>query len=325
MKVAIVGASGLVGRTLLKLLFEQNLPVNDLYLFCGDNSDKKTVEIYGNVFTFHKLTESEIISNSFDIVFFATSAEVSKKYAPMFIKRGACVIDNSSYFRPLKDVPLVSAYVNLNNVLKKSGLIANPNCSTLILVPVLNALKPFGLKRVIVTTYQAVSGAGKKGISDLNNGMKNIPPVYFEKPIFGNCIPKIGAFYKSGYCDEEIKIINESKKILDLPRLKITATTVRVPIFNCHSEAINIELNQNISESEVIRALKGQEGIVYIGDDDYPTATFCDGKNYVYVGRVRRDNSNENAFWIWAVSDNLRVGAALNAVLITKKLIGYDF
>ncbi len=319
MNVAIVGASGLVGRTLTKLLFEQNIPINNLYLFCGDNSDKKTVEIRGRTFTFHRLTERQIVNNTFDIAFFATSAEISKKYVPMFIKKGVCVIDNSSFFRLIKGVPLVSAYVNLNNVSKKCDLIANPNCSTLMLVPILNALKPFGLKRVIVTTYQAVSGAGKKGICDLNNGMKNIPPIHFEKQIFGNCIPKIGTLYQSGYCDEEIKIIDESQKILDLPHLKITATTVRVPIFNCHSEAVNVELCQNVPYRDVINALQGQDGIVYM-NDDYPTAAFCDGKNHIYVGRVRRDNSNEKAFWFWAVSDNLRVGAALNAVLIAKKL-----
>lgn len=317
MNVAVIGASGLVGRKILQVLFERRFLIDNLYLFGGENSDGSVVDAFNKSYVVNKLTKNAIQNNKIDLAFFAVSADVSKKYAPAFLENGAFVIDNSSCFRLNSDVPLVVPSVNGSVLFVKNRLIANPNCSTIMLAPVLKALEDFGLKRVTVSTYQAVSGAGKAGERDLYSGIDGQKPTVFSKPIFSNCIPKIGDFDENGYCEEELKIINESKKILDNYRLEISATAVRVPVFNCHAQSISVELNKEFSLDEVIHAFNSSPDIA-VSKDGYPTQAEADGTDLIYVGRIRKDLSTKNGLLLWSVSDNLRTGAATNAVKIAE-------
>ena len=250
---------------------------------------------------------------------------MSRKYAPIASSKGCVVIDNSSVFRMDPQVPLVVPEVNPEKIFENKGIIANPNCSTIQAVVPLKPLDDkYGIKRIVYSTYQAVSGAGRQGILDLENGIKGEPPKKFPHPIFNNCLPHIDVFMDDGYTKEEHKMINETRKILNKPNLPITATTVRVPVKNCHSESINIEFVKNFELFEVKQLLQNFPGVIVVDDiskNSYPLATDADGKDNVFVGRIRRDFSVRSGLNMWVVADNLRKGAASNAVQILEKLI----
>lgn len=261
----------------------------------------------------------------FDIAIFSAGSATAKKFAPIAVSKGCVVIDNSSAFRMDEKVPLVVPEVNMKDAFFNNGIISNPNCSTIQAVVCLAPLdKKYKIKRIVYSTYQAVSGAGKAGIDDLENGTNGIAPKKFPHPIFNNCIPHIDYFLDNNYTKEEIKMIEESKKILHREDIQITATCVRVPVINCHSESINIEFYNNFNLDDVRKILSSSPGIELQDnpkEDFYPLATECSGKNDVFVGRIRRDFSVENGLNLWVVSDNIRKGAATNAVQIMEVLI----
>lgn len=323
-KVAIVGATGLVGRTTLKVLEEKNFNNIDFVLFSSTKSAGSKIDFLGETYTVQELTEQSFDSK-FDFAIFVAGGDVSKHFAPIAAKTGCIVIDNSSVFRMDKNVPLVVPEVNPEDIKKNNGIIANPNCSTIQAVIPLKPLDDkYKIKRIVYSTYQAVSGAGREGIEDLDNGILGKPPKKFPHPIFNNCIPHIDVFLDDGYTKEEHKMINETRKILNRPDLPITATTVRVPVRNCHSESINIEFEKEFDLYDIRQLLQNFPGIILVDDIEknfYPLATKADGNDEVFVGRIRRDFSIKNGLNIWVVADNLRKGAASNAVQILEKLI----
>ena len=323
-KVAIVGSTGLVGRTVLKVLEEKNFLNCTYTLFSSKKSAGTKVQFLGQNYIIQELTENSFNYN-FDYAIFCVGGSVSEKFAPIAVSSGCTVIDNSSVFRLDKDVPLVVPEVNPEKILENKGIIANPNCSTIQAVVALKPLDDkYKIKRIVYSTYQAVSGAGKAGIEDLENGAKGISPQKFPHPIYNNCLPQIDVFMADGYTKEEYKMINETRKILNKPYLPITATCVRVPVKNCHSESINIEFKTNFDIYDIKMLLQNSPGIILVDDiekDYYPLATKADGYDDVFVGRIRRDFSVPYGINLWVVSDNLRKGAASNAVQILEKLI----
>ena len=323
-KLAIVGATGLVGRTALKVLEEKNLPNFEYTLFCSKKSAGSKLSFFGKEYIAKELTETSF-DEGFDFAIFSAGGETSKKYAPIAASKGCIVVDNSSAFRMDEDVPLVVPEVNPEKIFENHGIIANPNCSTIQAVVPLKPLDDkYKIKRIVYSTYQAVSGAGRQGIEDLENGIKGISPSKFPHPIYNNCLPHIDVFLDDGYTKEEHKMINETRKILGKPDLKITATTVRVPVVNSHSESINIEFENEFDIKDVIDLLKNSKGIIVLDDPKnniYPLATNASGHDEVFVGRIRRDYSIENGLNLWVVADNIRKGAASNAIQIIEKLI----
>ena len=271
----------------------------------------------------------ELDENSFDVGFdfavFSAGSDTAKKFAPIAASNGCIVVDNSSAFRMDFDVPLVVPEVNPEDIFTHHGIIANPNCSTIQAVV---ALKPldvkYKIKRIVYSTYQAVSGAGQKGVDDLENTLNGLEPKKFPYSIANNCLPHIDVFNEDGYTKEEIKMINETRKILHRPDLKITATTVRVPVINSHSESINIEFENDFDLDELKNLLKNSPGIVLqddIKNNIYPLATLATGSDDVFVGRIRRDDSVPFGINMWVVADNIRKGAASNAIQIVEKLM----
>ncbi len=323
-KLAVVGATGLVGQTALKVLEEKKLPISEYVFFASSKSKGKTIQFMGKDYVVRELTENSF-DEGFDFAIFSAGGETSKKYSPIAASKGCIVVDNSSAFRMDKDVPLVVPEVNASEISKNHGIIANPNCSTIQAVVPLKVLDDkYKIKRIVYSTYQAVSGAGWKGITDLNNTMKGLAPSKFPYPIFNNCLPQIDVFLDNGYTKEEEKMINETRKILGNEDLNITATTVRVPVMNCHSESINIEFENSFELDEVFDLLKNSPGIIVMDDiknSVYPLATIASGHNEVYVGRIRRDFSIKNGLNLWVVADNVRKGAATNAIQIVEELI----
>ena len=323
---ALVGAIGMVGRTFLKVLEERNLPVEELYLFASSRSAGKKINFLGKEYVVEELTENSF-DRGIDIALFSAGGGTSLKYAPIAAEKGCVVIDNSSAWRMDPNVPLVVPEVNPEDIKWHNGIIANPNCSTIQAVVALKPLHDkYGLKRVVYSTYQAVSGAGMGGYNDLLNGLKGESPKKFCHPIAGNCIPHIDVFTENGYTKEEVKMIEETRKILGLPNLRVTATTVRVPVFHGHSESINIEFEKPFDLDELKNVLKNADGIV-VQDDPannlYPMPIAAEGKDEVFVGRIRRDDSVESGVNIWVVADNVRKGAATNTVQIAQKYIEY--
>ncbi len=325
-KVAIVGATGLVGRTVLKVLEEKDYFPASYTLFSSSKSANSKIEFQGTTYIIQELKETSF-TNGFDYAIFCAGGEVSKKFIPIAVKYGCIVVDNSSVYRMDPTVPLVVPEVNPEAIFKHNGIIANPNCSTIQAVVPLKPLDDkYHIKRIVYSTYQAVSGAGRAGIQDLENGANGFEPQKFPYPIFNNCIPHIDVFLDDGYTKEEHKMINETRKILDKPDLPITATAVRVPVLNCHSESINIEFEDNIDLYDIKILLQNSPGILVIDDIEknyYPLATKANGNNDVFVGRIRRDFSVKNGINLWVVADNLRKGAATNAVQILEKLIEF--
>ncbi len=324
--VAVVGATGMVGRTFLKVLEELKLPVENYYLMASKRSAGTTVEFMGKDYVIEELTENSF-DKDIDIALFSAGGSTSEKFAPIAASKGVVVIDNSSAWRMDPEVPLVVPEVNPEDILKHKGIIANPNCST---IQAMVAMKPlhdkYTIKRVVYSTYQAVSGAGMAGWKDLEDGLKGEAPKKFPHPIANNCLPHIDVFLPNGYTKEEMKMVNETRKILGDDKMRITATTVRVPVFNSHSESINLEFEKQFDLNELKEVLKNAPGIVVQDDPEnnvYPLAENATGTNETYVGRIRRDESVESGVNLWVVADNIRKGAAANAVQIAQKLISY--
>ncbi len=323
--LAVVGATGVVGTTFLKVLEERDFPFENLYIMASAKSAGKTVTFKGKDYIVEELNEHSF-DKDIDIALFSAGGSVSAKFAPIAAEHGVTVVDNSSQWRMDPSVPLVVPEVNPGDVEWNKGIIANPNCSTIQAMVVLKPIyDKYGIKRVIYSTYQAVSGSGVKGISDLKNGMEgNDTTNAYPHPICGNCLPHIDVFIDNGYTKEEMKMINETKKILGDENIKVTATTVRVPVFDSHSESINIETEKPF-EIEDIRDLMASSPGVILQDDPannvYPLARSAAGTDPVYVGRIRRDDTVENGINLWCVADNIRKGAATNTVQIAELLI----
>jgi len=347
MKLAIVGATGLVGRTVLKVLEEKNLPFDTYTFFASQRSAGTQITFQNKLYTIELLEETSF-NQGFDYAIFCAGGSTSKKFAPIAASKGCTVVDNSSAFRMDPTVPLVVPQVNPHALKKHHNIIANPNCSTIQAVVALKPLEDhYGIKRIIYSTYQAVSGAGRNGVADLEQGIqhfsqKDLPEAYttsaqipkeatytqtkFPYPIFNNCLPHIDVFLENGYTKEEEKMIQETRKILERPDLPVTATTVRVPVMNSHSESINVELQKDFSLPELKQHLKNAPGLTLLDDPTanpplYPIATLASGQDSVFVGRLRRDQSVPNGLHLWVVADNIRKGAASNAVEIVEYML----
>ena len=324
LKLAIVGATGLVGMSVIKVLEEKKLPIKSYYLFASAKSAGKKISILGKEYIVEELTENSFDSG-FDYAIFSAGGEISKKYAPIAVQKGCIVVDNSSTFRMDTNVPLVVPEVNFEDCYSHNGIIANPNCSTIQAMLPLKALDDkYRIKRIVYSTYQAVSGAGKNALDDLENIDNSKPLKKFPHQIYNNCLPHIDIFLDNGYTKEEMKMINETRKILHRPDLKITATTVRVPVSNSHSESINVEFEKQYDLQDLIKILKDFPNIIVQDDTKnniYPMPINATGHDEVFVGRIRRDESVESGVNLWVVADNIRKGAASNAVQIIEKLI----
>lgn len=323
-KVAIVGATGMVGRKFLQVLEEENFPVDELYLFASARSKGKKLKYKNKEYEVEELTEHSF-DRGIDIALFSAGASVSLKYSPIAASKGCTVVDNSSAWRMDDNVPLVVPEVNPEDIKWNKGIIANPNCSTIQAVVPLKPLDTlFNIKRIVYSTYQAVSGAGMGGYNDLVNGIKGEAPKKFPHPIAYNILPHIDVFLDNGYTKEEMKMVNETRKILHHKDIRITATTARVPVFYSHAESINIEFEKSFKMDEIFSALKSAKGVVVMDDpkhDVYPMPILAEGKNDVFVGRIRRDESIDSGINIWVVADNIRKGAAANAVQIAELLV----
>ncbi|MGI6736554.1 MAG: aspartate-semialdehyde dehydrogenase [Anaerovoracaceae bacterium] len=327
--LAIVGATGVVGRTFLKVLEEKDFPFDNLYIMASARSAGSTITFKGKDYVVEELTEHSF-DKPIDIALFSAGGKVSEKFAPIAAAHGVTVVDNSSQWRMDPDVPLVVPEVNPDDVKKtKKGIIANPNCSTIQAMLPLKALHDkYKIKRVVYSTYQAVSGSGVKGINDLKNGLAgNDTCEAYPHPIAGNCLPHIDVFLDNGYTKEEMKMINETHKILGDDSIAVTATTVRVPVFDSHSESINIEFEKDFDLDELRQTLADFPGII-VKDDPannvYPLARDAAGTDEVYVGRIRRDFSVPSGVNLWCVADNIRKGAATNTVQIAEELLEED-
>ena len=326
-KLALVGATGLVGRTAIKVLEEFDLPLSEITFFASSRSAGHKLTFKGKEYTVKELTENSF-DDGFDFAIFSAGGDIAKHFAPIASQKGCTVVDNSSAFRMDKNVPLVVPEVNSEELKKHNGIIANPNCSTIQAVVPLKVLDDkYKIKRIVYSTYQAVSGAGQKGVLDLENGLKGEAPKKFPYQIVNNCLPHIDVFLDNGYTKEEMKMVNETRKILNKPDLKVTATAVRVPVINSHSESINVEFEQDFELKDLVNTLKNSKGIVVVDNPEkntYPLATQASGHNEVFVGRIRRDESVPYGINFWDVADNIRKGAATNAVQIVQKLIEMD-
>ena len=325
--VAVVGATGMVGGKFLEVLTERQLPVDNYYLFASAKSAGKKIDFMGKEHTVIELTKENVtaLKGKVDFALFSAGAGVSKEFAPIFAEIGAIVVDNSSQWRMHDDVPLVVPEVNPEDVKWNHGIIANPNCSTIQAVV---ALKPlydkFGIKRIVYSTYQAVSGAGVAGYNDLKDGINGAAPKKFPRPIAFNMLPHIDVFMEDGYTKQEWKMIVETRKILHDESLRVTATTVRVPVFYGHSESINVEFCKKCEKQDVVNALENFPGIVVMDDvknNVYPTPLDAENHDEVFVGRIRMDESVDSGANLWVVADNIRKGAATNAVQIVELLI----
>lgn len=324
--VAIAGATGLVGSEMLNVLNERRFHYREIRLLASQDSVGEVYRAGEGEVEVTLLNEGAF--EGVDLALFATSAELSSRFVPCAVSAGAVAIDNSSHYRMQAGVPLVVPEVNLSAITQQDRIIANPNCSTIQLVPVLKAIhERAGLKRVIVSTYQSVSGAGKAALDELWGQLlsvfnqRPISTEVFPHQIAFNVIPQIDVMMDDGYCREERKIIDESRKILGLPDLRITATTVRIPVMYSHSESVNVETERSASVIELAEAIGAVPGVsVYHEWDHYPLPLDVAGTDEVHVGRIRRDESVPHGFNLWIVADNVRKGAALNAVQIAEGL-----
>ena len=324
--IAVVGATGVVGSTFLKVLEERDFPFENIYLMASAKSAGKKITFKGKEYTVEELTEHSF-DKPIDIALFSAGGGTSAEFAPIAAQHGTTVVDNSSQWRMDKDVPLVVPEVNPEDIATNKGIIANPNCSTIQAVVALKPLQDkYGIKRVVYSTYQAVAGSGLKGINDLKNGIEgNDEPLQaYAHQIAYNCLPHIDVFLENGYSKEEMKMVNETHKILHDDNIGVTATTVRVPVYYGHSESINIELEKPFELEDIFELFRNAPGIVLQDDLEnnvYPLATEAAGTDPVYVGRIRRDFSVENGINLWCVADNVRKGAATNAIQIAEKLL----
>jgi aspartate-semialdehyde dehydrogenase len=323
--VAVVGATGLVGTTFLQVLEEYDFPINNLKLLASARSAGNKVLFKGIEYTVEELTEESF--KNVELALFSAGGDVSKKYAPIAVSAGARVIDNSSAWRNDPEIPLIVPEVNLEDY-TLNKLIANPNCSTIQAIIPLKALDDkYGLKRVVYSTYQAVSGSGMKGKNDLINTLNGAEPQFYPHNISQTCIPEIDVFLDNGYTKEEMKMVNETRKMLHKPDLPISATCVRVPVLNSHSVSVMCELENEFDLEEVKNTLANYPGIKLADDPKnhvYPTSTLANGTDLVYVGRIRRDLSCQNGLMLYCAADNIRKGAASNAVQIALALAKND-
>ena len=328
-RIAILGATGVVGREITKITKELDVEYESIKFLSSAKSAGTKLEFKGQEYTVQEAKPE--VFDDVDIVMASAGGSTSKLFAPEIVKRGGMIIDNSSAFRMEKDVPLVIAGVNDEDLRWHKGIVANPNCSTSQLMLVLEPLKEFGIKRLIVSTYQAVSGAGLAAINELKEDTvanlegKTFENKCFKKPISFNVIPQIDVFCENGYTKEEMKVVNETRKILHLSEdVKISCTAARVPVFNGHSEAVDIEFGVNVTPEKVREILTDAYGVKVIDNPDnfeYPTTRNASGVDPVFVGRIRKNLAFENGISLWCVADNLRIGAALNTVRICKKVI----
>ncbi|MCD7974907.1 MAG: aspartate-semialdehyde dehydrogenase [Phascolarctobacterium sp.] len=333
--VAILGATGAVGGEFLKLIEERNFPFAELRLLASKRSAGKKIDFIGKTYTVQEAKKDSF--EGIDIALFA-GGSISKEFAPYAVEAGAVVIDNSSAFRMDLEVPLIVPEVNPQAILKHKGIIANPNCSTIIMVMALKPLYDLArIKRVVVSTYQAVSGAGKEGIDELTDQVKAqaegkemianiLPTTSMEKhyPIAFNLIPQIDIFLDNLYSKEEMKMVNETQKIMEDYDMRITATTIRVPVYRSHSESVNVEFEHDLNLEDMKKALSAFPGVIVQDNPKkqiYPMPLYTSEKNNVYVGRLRRDGSNPNTFNMWVVGDQIRKGAALNTLQIAETMI----
>ena len=316
--IAILGATGLVGRTMLKVLEDRNFPINNLKLLASEKSAGQKITFRDIEYIVEAVNENSF--DDIDIALFSAGGSTSKHWAPIAADKGCIVIDNSSAWRMVEDVPLVVPEVNPDVVKNYKGIIANPNCSTIQLVVVLNEIeKNFGLERVICSTYQSISGAGQKGVDKLMNEINGIENNDKYKIAFNTLFHDITD--ENGFTEEEIKMINEPRKIMGIPDLKLSMTCVRLPILGGHGESVNIQTKKSTSTEEIREILAKNSSIVVIDnplEQEYPTPLFSSDKDEVFVGRIRKDETMENGFYLWIVSDNLRKGAATNAVQIAE-------
>ena len=327
-RIAILGATGVVGREITKISEELNVEYESIRFFSSKKSAGSRITFKGQEYTVEEAVPDAF--ENVDIVMASAGGSTSKMFAPEIVKRGGMIIDNSSAFRMEKDVPLVIAGVNDEDLKWHKGIVANPNCSTSQLMLVLEPLKKFGIKRLIVSTYQSVSGAGLAAMNELRDDTrarlegKEFENVCFKKPISFNIIPQIDVFCENGYTKEEMKVVNETRKILHLDEsTKISCTAARVPVFRGHSEAVDIEFGVNVKPEEVREILQTAYGVTVIDNPDnfeYPTTRDADGVDPVFVGRIRKNLAFDNGISLWCVADNLRIGAALNTVRICKKV-----
>ena len=328
-RVAVVGATGAVGREMVEILEERKFPVDRLRLLASERSKGEGISYLGRELEVEVLTDASLAG--LDFALFSAGADVSRRFAPVAVKQGAIVIDNSSAFRMEPGVPLVVPEVNPDALTRHQGLIANPNCSTIQMVV---ALKPLHdavrIRRIVVTTFQSVSGTGKEAMEELLAqsrailGFQEVEQKVYPHQIAFNCLPHIDDFTDDGDSKEELKMVNETRKILDDQTIRITATTVRVPVFRGHSESVNIETERPLSANEARAILSEAPGVTVMDDPKravYPLALDAAGRDAVYVGRIREDHSVEHGLNLWIVSDNLRKGAALNAIQIAEELI----
>jgi aspartate-semialdehyde dehydrogenase len=321
LNLAIVGATGMVGRQMIKELDLYHIPIQNLYLFASEKSEGLTIDFRGKPVIVRTLNVDST-KIELDYALFSAGSTISKIYAPLFAKNKTIVIDNSSFFRTNQSVPLVVPEINPHQLKKHSNIIANPNCSTIIaLLPIFPIFKTYGIKRVIYSTYQAVSGSGQKGVSDLNDGLLGKTPNYYPKQIAHNIIPIIDELLLNGNTKEEEKMIFETKKILENESILVSATCVRVPVFNGHSVSINLECKKDIDFDHIKSMLEKQEGIILMDEKSIPTPLDVSGKDVVYVGRLRIDQSLKNTINFFVTGDNIRKGAAANAVQILIKLM----
>src|SRR4030043_1078582 len=327
--VGVVGAAGAVGREMVRTLEERDFPVEKIHFFASERSEGKPIEFRDKNISVEILKENSF--EGIDIALFSAGAERSKIWAPVAVRSGCVVIDNSSQWRMDPEVPLVVPEVNSDDLNWHKGIIANPNCSTIQMVVVLKPIHDAArIKRVVVTTYQAVSGTGKRAIKELETqvlaiyGNKEIEKSVYPHQIAFNCLPHIDVFFDNGYTKEEMKMVNETKKIMEDNSIGVTATTVRVPVFYGHSESVNIETEKKLKSDEVRKILSKAPGVVVVDNPkkfEYPLAIHAAGKDETFVGRIREDESIPNGINVWIVADNIRKGAALNAVQIAEILI----
>ena len=328
LRVAVVGATGSVGREILSILDERKFPVDEIFALASSKSKGNTVGFGKKEIIVEDLSEFDF--SKADIALFSAGGKISNEYAPKAADKGCVVIDNSSKFRMDEDIPLIVPEVNADQIpdYKERKIIANPNCSTIQMVVALKPLYDLSkIKRVIVSSYQSTSGAGKEAMEELFGQTKGIfsnspvDPNIFQKQISFNVIPQIGSFESSGYTEEEEKMINETKKILD-PNINVSATCVRVPTFIGHAESINIEFEEYVSSEDAVKALSDAPGcnVESFGSEEYMTPIECVGDDATFISRVRNDDSIKNGLNLWVVSDNLRKGAALNAIQIAEIL-----
>ena len=331
--VAVVGATGVVGRTMIQVLLEREFPVGELRLLASGRSVGKQIEVGGELLTVAEATPDAF--KGVDIALFSAGADISRELAPKAAERGAVVIDNSNAWRMEPGIPLVVSQVNAADAATHEGIIANPNCSTMQLVPLLMALRDaVGLERVVVDTYQSVSGTGSPAIDELEGQVKAyaegrpLESAVYPHQIAFNALPEIDVFLENGYSREEWKVVTESRKILHLPDLRISCTAVRVPVFYAHSEAVHAETSEAISPETARELFAAVPGVIVRDDPEkhiYPLATEAAGRDEIYVGRIRRDPSVEHGLAFWVVSDNVRKGAATNAVEIAELLVANEW